>query len=269
MKVSFSEVYAWQTCQQQFFYKHSLKLQPISTSSALKTGIDGHTLLKTFYTAIQDGHSKKEALSKVTDLFNGKLTPETVIAFGLVENYIADLDLKGKAVIVDRPNYVEFPHLGITVAFTPDLLWHYASKRLDLEDYKFVGRLWSKPQLARYVQLDLYNALLRILGYRIGSSKLRFFNTTTKKVSHKTYDPTQTRLDNIMKEFLAIALKIAEYKSLSLDEQKEQTVRTFNYTTCRWCKFTFPCDLELDGKDATKTLLNEYVSSDYGYDNSE
>lgn len=264
--VSFSEVYAWQTCTRQFYYHYGLGLTPIEDKDSISKGTQGHRLLQNFYRGIQRGLSKEEALEEMRELFREEKTHEFIEVWMMVEEYINTLKLEGEALLVEEAFVIPVAgEYDLSIGFTPDLVWNQKGKKIIIEDYKFVGRMWAKSKLSRYTQIDLYNTFLSKMGYDVSKGILRFFNLTTYKFPHQTYTPSQVRLDNLYKEFVRSALEIQEFKNLPLDEQNEIATRTINYTVCQWCSYVFPCNLELDGKDASRTLATQYKPNKYGY----
>lgn len=264
MIISFSQVYCWQTCKREFYYKYGLGLTPANESNAIAIGVYGHKLLETFYKALQKGATKEEARIAIQSHKLNYETLEMVNAWVLVDNYIRALDLKGSIVQVERA-FILPTAMDLTIGFTPDLIWDYKDKRLEAEDYKFIGRQWPNNKLARYSQLNLYTTFLERLGYDVKLGTLRFFNVKTMKISKKEYTPSRIVKDRLYEEFIVAALEAAEFLSLPVAEQKDIAIRTINYTVCQWCKFNFPCTLELEGKDASKTFAAEYVENTYGY----
>jgi hypothetical protein len=174
--------------------------------------------------------------------------------------------VEGTAVLVEKPYIVPLSDsIDLQLGFTADLVWDYHDRRLDIEDYKFVGRAWSQNKLARYNQLDMYLIFLRMLGYDAKRGVLRFFNTTTGKPYHKVYNPDKTTQDILFSDFLIAATEAQEFLELPVAEQRKRAIRTFNYNTCSWCHFNYPCTLEAQGKDASNTLAMEYTANVYGY----
>lgn len=264
--VSFSEVYTWQTCRREFYYHYGLGLTPIEDKESIYKGVQGHRLLQNFYRGIQRGLTKDEAREEMREFFREEKMHELVEVWMMVEKYIQDLKLEGEAVLVEEAFVV--PVAGedsLSIGFTPDLVWNQKGKRIIIEDYKFVGRMWAKSKLSRYTQLDLYNAFLHKMGFNVTRGVLRFFNLATNTFPYQVYTPSQTRLDNLYKEFVESALEIQQFKNLPIEQQKEAAIRTINYTVCQWCSYIFPCNLEQDGKDASKTLATQYKPSKYSY----
>jgi len=60
--ISYSEVFKWDTCPRQYWYRFGLGLRPQNESGAIDTGVKGHKLLQHFYNLLELGHSKDEAV---------------------------------------------------------------------------------------------------------------------------------------------------------------------------------------------------------------
>lgn len=264
--VSYTMVVSWQTCKWEFFYRFGLGLAPAQESNSINIGVHGHKLLENFYRAIQNGMDRKSARLAIQHQVAANPPAELLKAWVLVDNYIRDeLRLDGSVVKCEEPIIAPVaPDFDLSIGITPDLLWHRTNKWYDLEDYKFIGRAWSDKKKSRYMQLNLYNVILRKLGYPISKGVLRFFNVETGKTSYKVYEPDQTTLDNIFKEFMVSAFEVQEFLNLSIPEQRERATRTLNYNICQFCSYEYPCTLELQGKDASKTLATQYVENTRG-----
>lgn len=265
MIVSYSEVSKWTTCQREYYYRFALNKRPMEESSPIMSGTNGHLMLETFYKALQRGCSREEARREVQNQLPKRKTPELVKVWVLVDNYINSLPLEGSAVLVEQSFIVDIEP-GLKIGFTPDLLWDHKNKRLDIEDYKFVGRSWSHKKLSRYVQLDIYTVLLRKLGYSVDRAYLRFFNTETNKPSHKLYESSPARLERVFQEFIEYAHQVKAFKQLMPETQREAALRTLNINACNFCYFEYPCTLEQEGESAEKTLTTQYKENKtYGY----
>jgi PD-(D/E)XK nuclease superfamily len=240
----------------------------LENSDAIDTGNFGHKLMEIFYRAIATGSTKEEALLRVRHTLPKHKEPFMIRSWVLVENYVNDLDIKGTAVAIEESFVVETEY-EFNIGFTPDLIWWYNDKRLDVEDYKFVQRAWSPRKKARYTQLDVYRCLLLKHGLDVRKGILRFFNVTTGQVDLKEYTANPFRLERMYYEFITAAQTVHAFKNLHPEEQEALAIRTLNYNTCQWCDFEYPCNLELDGKSAEKTLQTQFKDLDYGYERAK
>lgn len=265
--VSYSEIYSFQTCMRQYYYANTLDLRPVNERGSLKKGISGHRMLQSYYDAVHIGKDKDDAMQEVLDNLPTDLEPEMLSAYALVNNFVQELD---KEIRKYEILYVEEPFLlridnGLTIGFTPDIVYKKDAEHI-IEDGKFISRMWPKNKLTRYTQLDIYNSLLRKLGIPISKGYIRFLNVETGRINKQLYNPDDERLKNIYDEFITLARKVKAFKDQPVADQKIGALRTLNYhAVCQGCDYVLPCDFELSGKDASKTLLTQYIASDYGY----
>lgn len=275
--ISYSEVFAWQTCKRQHYYKFILGRFPIESSDAILTGVKGHQLLQKFYELMRSGTSKEDALAAVTKRAR-ELADATKFAdfnllkaWSLVDNFIRDTDFSSEVALVENRFLIpvslfsddeELAHVHI--GFTPDTVLKRKGDFYDVEDAKFVQRAWSKTKLDRYVQTKLYQIFLESMGYSVSRTLLRFFNVETKKIYEHPYTLQGAERETIIRDFLSGVKEIVRFKE-GPSEALQYAPRTMNYTACQGCAFVFPCTLEAQGKDASKTLQNQYSESKYDY----
>lgn len=281
--VSYSEVFKWDTCQRQYYYRFGLGLKPLEESDAIVKGVKGHKLLQSFYSAMQSGKTKEEALALTQQSAKNLINNERVTDFSLikawtlVDNYIKSTDFRSSAILVENrflfpaatlaPNVRDVDDYNlwdVQIGFTPDVVFERKGGMLDVEDSKFVARAWSKSKLNRFQQAKLYQIFLKSMGYNISRSVIRFFNTTTGEIKEQPYTLSKGEEETLIHDFFAGVAEILRYKQQP-EEVKCNTRRTMNYTACQFCAFEFPCTLEAEGKDASKTLKNLYTKSDYDY----
>jgi len=286
MIISYSELFKFQTCKRQYQYSFGLGLRPIEESGPIATGSAGHKLLQVLYELLREGVDKEKALVTVTRKAKelstiagtGLVDFNMLKAWTLVENYIRETDFVNEVELVENRFLVpievilsdievdRFNLNDVQIGFTPDLVCKRKGDKLDIEDAKFVGRAWSKSKLNRYPQLKLYQIFLKRMGYDISRTVLRFFNTTTGEITTRPYILGVAEEENLIKDFIDGVIDLVQFKGLP-DSVKVQAPRTMNYTACQFCAFEFPCSLEAEGKDASKTLENLYKKSEYDYNN--
>lgn len=271
--ISYSEVTIHQQCTQRYYYHFGLGLKPIEQSAAISTGVDGHKMLERYYKGLRSGKSQESALSSMHNS-EERMTGEKLKAWMLANAYAKDFNSKGQPLMVEEPivyapkESLELGVLGLNqlkVGFTPDLVWETKAGHIQVEDYKFVGRAWSKSKLRHYRQLNLYIAFLQELGYKVTEGVLRFFNTTTNQSSSYSFKPSAAELKLLKIDFVREALKIREFRTQPVAEMAEQATRTLNYSICSYCPFNYPCSLEAKGLSAARTFATQYTENDYGY----
>lgn len=296
--ISYSEVFKWQLCPRQYWYKFILDRTPIKESDAIRTGIDGHKLLQKFYTLLQEGMNKEEARKKVAEWAAKEITLDSSLlkAWVLVDNYIREADFTSKAVLVEKRflfpahklldvvNESDLIQAAVMSGFKSDQIWHFLGDMmigftpdlvlerignfLDVEDYKFVQRSWSAAQLAHFSQLKLYKIFLDLMGYKVSRCVLRFFNVATGQSpleNFKDYIPKIEEETILARDFLLAAFEVYRFKKFVSPSTQAMIPKTMNYTACKFCSYSFPCALQAEGKDASKTLQIEYVGSNYDY----
>lgn len=278
MIISYSELSKFDTCPRQYYYNFILGYQPVEVSEPIDTGNKGHKLLQYFYSALRDGKTKEEAIAIVN-----KKAQEVIFASGfpdkrmtnawvLVLNYIQDNDFTDEAVLVENrflfpftllDDDPEFAH--VQIGFTPDVVFKRTGDFYDVEDFKFVGRAWSEKKLNHFQQTDLYQIFLEFMGYKVSQSRIRFFNTTTAKITfNTTKNLTEAKREILIRDFVAGVKELVRYKQQS-EETLSLSRRTTNFSTCQYCFFDFPCALEAEGKNASKTFETYFVKRDYDY----
>jgi len=275
--VSYSEVFKWDTCQRQYWYRFGMGLKPLEESNAMQIGTKGHKLLQDFYNLIAEGKEKHEAhiltARSAAKILSKTDTPDFTLlkAWTMVDNYIRENEFTPNAILVE--NRFLFPASllsddpifeGVQIGFTPDVVFQRPGNKLDVEDAKFVGRAWSKSKLNRFQQAKLYQIFLKVMGYNVTRSVVRFFNLATGKITVQNYGLLEAEEKIIIRDFLAGIKEVVTYRRLPL-EVRQEARRTTNYTACQFCAFEFPCTLEAEGKDASKTFKYQYMKSDYDY----
>lgn len=275
--VSYSELSKWDTCKRQWYYRFELGLRPIEEAIPMTTGTKGHKLLQTFYTAMREGlpqpdaHDKTEAQA-IRMLSEEKLgDPSLLKAWIMVDNYVRSVNFTSEVVLIENrflipaSTFTDDPELvDVNIGFTPDLVVKRSGDFHDVEDAKFVQRSWGDKKLKRYQQSKIYEILLKRMGYPISRSMIRFFNLETGKIYEHPYVLRPQEEETILRDFFTGVKEVVRYRRLS-PEAKKLTRRTSNYMTCQFCSFEHPCNLEAEGKDASRTLQSLYVKSSYDY----
>lgn len=267
----------YQTCPRQFYYGFILRLAPIAERDAIDLGVKGHKLLQKFYELTRDGSSKEEALKVVQKFAGVDVNFNMLKAWTLVDNYIRDNDFTADAIHVEEQfkvpvsslfavptGYVPNVDTDWKIGFTPDIVFERKGGKLDVEDFKFVQRMWPQGKINRFPQVRLYKVFLERLGYDVSRCILRLFNVTTADIKYQVYTPTRIEEEILTRDFLRAATEVYKFKKQA-EEQKKSAPRTMNYFACQYCSFENPCSLEAVGKDASKTLSSQYKVREYGY----
>lgn len=276
--VSFSELFKWQTCQRQYYYRFILGRSPIEESDAISTGVKGHKLLEAFYELLREGKTKEEALKTISDKAKQLVNSDRFADFPLatawtmVDNYIRETDFSTKSSEFIENRFLlpvskltddsELSH--VQIGFTPDLITKRKGDFVDIEDAKFVGRAWGKKKINRFPQIKLYQIFMESMNYKISRTMIRFFNLQTYKITEQPYVTKGVEKETIKRDFLAGVKEVVRFKE-GPKELLSLAPRTMNYTACQYCPFEFVCTLEAEGKDASKTLNALYKESSYDY----
>lgn len=275
--VSFSELFSWDICPRQYYYSNVLNLRPVKYSDAVNTGIKGHKLLQDFYTCMQNGMSKEEALDHMTEVAGKRLEEESapdfslLTAWTLITNFVRATTFTAENLLVENRFLVPASKLtddpffeDVQIGFTPDLVLKRKGNFIAVEDAKFVQKAWSQGKIDMFPQTKLYQILLNLIGYNVTSSSIRFFNVTTSKITNVPLPFEKEEEATLIRDILGAIKEIVTYRKqpqgvLTL------TRRTMNYNECTYCWFKIPCKWESQGKNVSKTLEHEYVKSDYDY----
>jgi hypothetical protein len=277
MILSYSEIFKWQVCQRQHYYSFVLGLRPLEESAAIGMGVKGHSLLQQFYTLMREGKTKEEALELVTHDAKVLMSNEGVAdysllkAWTLVGNYARATEFSSESILIENrfllpvSKLTDDPELAdVQIGFTPDLVVKRKGDRIDIEDAKFISRAWTKSKLNRFPQIKLYQIFMEQMGYEISRCIIRFFNVTTGAVSEFPYVQADAEKKILIRDFLVGVKEVKKQKEKSATELA-LAARTMNYTACQFCAYEYPCTLEAQGKDASKTLQTQYKKSEYDY----
>lgn len=274
--ISYSEVLKYQICERQHYYRFIKGYAPREESAAVATGVDGHKLLQIFFEGLKSGLTKEQSW-KVTNeraLEEIKQDIRLLAAWTLVDNYIRDTEFKTESIFIENRFLLpadrltslieEDPLHRVQIGFTPDIVFQRKGSFVDIEDYKFVQKAWGANKIERFSQLKIYKILLDRMGYNTSRCILRFFNVATGKstVKHYTMNPVEEEI--LIGDFLSGVAAVQSFKEQS-DSILKFAPRTMNYTACQFCPFNFPCSLEAEGKDASKTWATQYKKSPYDY----
>lgn len=281
--ISYSEIMKYQTCEREYFYGQTLGLQPAESNATIDTGSVGHKLLQKFYECRQQGIVKDDAREILKHeaksiMDKNKFSIEAILpAWTLVDNYIHNNEFKAKAFLVENrfrlpvtkllsESSYESTHIyhDVEIGFTPDIVFEYADNKLDVEDSKFVQRNWPESKVNRFAQSKIYGILLKHMGYNVTRMSLKQFNVKTAEITEKPYFLTPVAERILIRDFMRGVDQVLAFKLLDPETQAE-AARTMNYNACQYCSFKFPCDLEAEGKDASKTLKYQYIKRDYDY----
>jgi hypothetical protein len=222
-------------------------------------------MLKTFYRSIQQGATREEAIKALKDEID-EVNIDILRAWTLLEPYTRTCDLSAEILFVEEPFIVPVAEeYEISIGFTPDVVLKRKGDMIDIEDWKFIVKAWTNKKINRYLQTRLYYLFMELLGYNISRSRLRMFNIDTGKMTYRDFPMTAEEKRILHRDFFTAALEVKQFKEQPVAAQY-LAPRTFNNNNCAFCTFEYPCGLEAEGKDASKTLMTMYKGDPYGYE---
>ena len=276
--VSYSEIYKFQTCKREYYYGQILKLQPVEEKIAMMTGVKGHKLLQNFYEFLAEGKTQEEARELVTKSATKLINEEgfsdmsILPAWVMVDNYLSSTDFSNSNAVLIENRFL-FPASELTtdpefediqIGFTPDVVFERTGGFHDVEDYKFIQRAWSQKKLKRYAQSKLYQVFLERMGYKVSRSQIRFFNVKTNKMYVEPFVMKPQEEIILIEDFLEGVREVIRFK-LQPEHTYKFAQRTMNNNACQYCDFAYPCQMEAEGIDASKTLKYQFRKKDYDY----
>jgi hypothetical protein len=235
-------------------------------NSPVHTGRYGHTYLEVFYKSLQEGKTKEQALKIMQESGKDDINGPSLKGLLAALNFARDRPEDGRPILVEEKIKV-FVEEGLEFTFVPDLVWEYTEGpwkgQCSVEDYKFVQRRWSDTAISFYRQVPLYIHYLMENGYPTAKKGILWFiNRDTGVSQRRIVTPTKEDLQGFVSEHLKTARRIIKFKNLPIIEQNQVAMRTSNTDQCQKCYFSFPCRLELSGKDISKTLRTGYKEYD-------
>lgn len=291
--ISGSEVSAWQGCQMRWWFSFRLGVQPIKLSDGLFVGTMGHEALSTYYSLIRDGVHWSDAVESLTDFVvremdkNQKLRKTGFISpqmaserqvlisklAGILDNYAEHYAEKD----FNRYRVVEVEHLHVERFFAMRLdllLRDNNTGALVLMDHKFIRDFYGPKQLTMNAQLPRYMRV--VIGDReeqVSHGILNMLRTRDVKSNEKRFERAQLPYNEVVAaKRCTDQEEIAEYDirpqyRRTPRESMDSVKRTLSDYTCKFCPFTEPCVLGLEGRieEMKDELDNNFERSTYGY----
>lgn len=275
LAISHSNAEAFNQCEYKFKYATMDKLEPITRSSALQIGTNGHAFFETFFKSIKENMSAEEAtmagyLSMQEE--NKKIAVQVMpLVTRWVNKYWRDnLENEWEVILVEETHRIELRELG-QFPFTMDLIVkmkktgkHY------MVDHKFLGQFYSDEVIELMPQLPKYIASAeRIMGIKFEGAIYNMVCTRDNAKEESLFKMVKFKVSDARKNN-AMFEQIQTLKSINeVVEGRRIPVRTINKMNCGHCGFRPLCVAEINGEDeATLAFTKEtlYTENTYGYE---
>lgn len=280
--ISNSEVTTFLSCTQMYDYAFIQNLAPKHTSTPLARGSLGHEAFEFYIKARLNGDSHEQAMKAAEQPF---ITAMNTISLEIVmetkmlfirymefHNGWPEWELLGseEALILRISDKITFP-------IRYDLMVREISTgRILVGDFKFTYDFWAPIDHALNGQMPKYITVLQANGIKVEGGFLEEIRTrplaAAKSADHKNlwkrtpYFPSPEKKRNMLKQHIAAAIEITEYRALSPDDREAKTIPLLSkHGACKFCNFAELCASKLDGADTTHFIQSAFVTNTYGY----
>lgn len=286
--ISNSEVIAWLSCRQLYYFAFFLNLAPKETPKALSRGTLGHSYMERYIEARLQGASHERSLQHA----------DTVFADAMREGISIEVVMETKFLCeryMARTNgWPEWELLGteerldLRVTDTIILPIRYdlmvrdrTSGRVLVGDFKFTYDFWTpsdhnlNPQMPKYIAVMQANGIPVHGGFleEIRTRKLGAEKAGDNKNTHRRtfYFPSNERRRSALKQHIAASFEIIDYWSVNDDEREAKTIPLLSkHGACKFCSFAELCNSKLDGKkDLSLDIATDFVDNTYGYNKTK
>lgn len=272
-KSSHSEVEQFEACERRHYYSYGMKIEGRTVSDALARGNVGHAALAQYYQLLMVGVSEDNAVDEAFAVARSemrkynvfdpdKLLAETLTLLGMYFD-----QYEGEPIKVLEVEILHNAQLTseFVMPIKIDLIAEIPPYGVIALDHKFCNDFFSVDKIDLSPQLPKYYAALDALGKRVDGvwyNEIRYRNTKDNNA-----DPslrfrrtpvilTPKKVVGIMRDQMMAAKRITHYKSLSLVEWEQQTLR--NTLHCQMCPFTLLCSSDLDGGQDSDLIVNSF-----------
>lgn len=304
MKISNSQIMAFQKCPKRFYFEHVLDLKPKEYPIPMMKGTHGHTMMEAFFTCML--HGPVIDVVKIGEEYwpTYRNTP------GTYEECVAAINPFLEDLLKNDPNATEFMSVyrhvlafgafyfakpwkpveienslayevdeDLEFVFTPDLISEWTmgphkGKRFAL-DYKFTGQYWSKREVDMMQQLPKYALYYNLLNeQKVSQCGIVMLNTRAAAAATGTglfkleWVPlTKKKLETLRIENEKLMYQVAYAKS---SFAPSDFVRTTDPHQCKLCVFADDlCPADLEGRDTKRMIERNYELNTYFKDNYE
>lgn len=291
--ISNSEVTTWLSCQRMYEFAFGMELAPKSLSTPLARGTLGHLFFQHYveerlrlnagaWNSIAHEQAYQFALTKTfMDAMNeGAMNLDTIMETQmLVQRYMAfhkgwpDWTLLGTE---QRKDLQLTDTLGMPIRYDVYYI-HNPSGQYTLGDYKFTYDFWSPHDHDINGQMPKYIATLKANGVRVDRGMLIEIRTRplgaekaadAKNLWKETpYYPSKARIRSMLKQHVAGALQIEEFRKQTPENRLNNAIPAFNkHGPCKYCNFADLCNALTEGKsDLSVDIHSGYTHNTYGY----
>lgn len=196
---SYSNINTFRACQRKYYYRSILGIQKKKWSKALRLGIEGHEILKTFFLALQQGGTLESARAAAEAFANERMEEiaeitfedemldarkEVEVIWWIIEQYIERYASDWTILHVEEEFIIQLTN-GAVITFTPDLVVRDRNGAVWIVDHKTTSSLPKAGIPFGDTQALLYSAGVKSLYPELAGF---VFNRMRKKI------PTQPRL---------------------------------------------------------------------------
>jgi hypothetical protein len=281
--ISNSEVETFQKCQRKHWYAYGLNLAPREKALPLRSGILGHSVLEKYYRAKRAELSHDECVQEGLSVLAAYMLHPDVEVYSIVLKRFLEYAEHYKHEpfrVLDVEGIYTMPlDNGIEYALTLDLLVEYISGQYKgqqvLIDHKWTSDFWSADAVDMLPQIPKYLHTLRRLGStadfgivnQIRYRKMKDGYDSDRIFRRSHVKPTKERIANIVRIHEKVT-HIIRQRKIFPDLWEMEAVQTIYRQQCDNCFFRTPCQIELDGRDASRTFAAMFEQNTYGYRDS-
>lgn len=267
---------------------------------ARKKGIIGHEALEVFYGGLKEERDYDECAQEALNHIQGLRVKELMAGdfadldtlnllnwlYGTLQKYFDHY----------RSDVDDWEILGVESFYAqeqPDEVDFYLPSRLDLVvywkrgefagevspvDHKFNYDFWNDWKFRLNSQMPLYILALKAARFagkpkpvvrRVVVNQIRTRQMKTMgpedlfRRGNHAYD--SERLQNVFRNHMKKAVRIAYLKRLPWDEAKDELTAALGSMACQYCDFKDICDITFQGGDPSNVIEATLKKSEYGY----
>ena len=257
--ISYSEADSFNQCEKKHEYAHEDKLTAITHSDGLTLGTTGHLFMETFFKAILEGQSDKDATHTASMAVAGETMGAKALTLCLPWVDGIWPTLGWKIVSVEQEYRVSISDT-LVYPMKADLLVQLNGE-LVLVDHKFLYDPYSQSVMDILPQMPLYIGAMRAHGLNVRYGLYNIIRTRATKIDNYLMVPIRAsdrRIKQAMVEQIETMTRI--------ERGVPVRVRTANKMNCSNCQFNDLCGMELRGEDTTLLRNNFFEPNTYGYE---